>query len=113
MMRKSWKLLQDILSCIDDAEKVLTELQVGTFEQYLGSRPAQLATERLLSIIGEAVNRLTKQQAPVFLDNYKGIVDMRNHIVHSYDEVSPYLMWDSIQKDLPILRAEVEALLKQ
>jgi uncharacterized protein with HEPN domain len=32
-------------------------------------------------------------------------------LVHGYDEVKPQLVWDVVEVKLPVLRAELEALL--
>ena len=38
---------------------------------------------------------------------------MRNRIVHDYFEVDLEVVWQTVQKDLPALRKQIEALLPQ
>lgn len=65
-----------------------------------------------LIVIGEAANRLprditaTEQSIP-----WGDVIGMRNRIAHGYEDVRPKRIWDTIQNDLPPLRAAVERLL--
>lgn len=36
---------------------------------------------------------------------------MRNRIVHDYFEVDPDVVWQTVQRDLPALRAQIAQLL--
>lgn len=42
------------------------------------------------------------------LEDLKGIVRVRNRIVHGYVETSNEITWDTIQKDLPRLIIELK-----
>src|SRR5262249_11311565 len=41
------------------------------------------------------------------------IYGMRNRIVHDYFEVDLEVVWQTVQQDLPVLRKQIEELLKQ
>jgi len=38
---------------------------------------------------------------------------MRNRIVHDYFEIDLEVVWQTVQKDLPVLRKQIEPLLNQ
>lgn len=64
--------------------------------------------------IGEAVNSLSDE----FKEKYHELpwhkaVGLRNQIAHGYIDVKPDLVWDTIKKDLPILKKDIEDILKQ
>ncbi len=40
------------------------------------------------------------------------IVSLRNRLAHEYDDVSHDLLWLIIENDLPILKQEIEELLR-
>ena len=40
------------------------------------------------------------------------IVDTRNRIIHSYDNITEDIIWLIVIKHLPVLKKEVEELLK-
>ena len=65
-----------------------------------------------LEIIGEAVNRILKIDAKIQISNASKIVNLRNWVIHSYDNVDSILIWVIIQKDIPVLQLEVQNLLK-
>lgn len=69
--------------------------------------------ERQFEIIGEALSRLERLDPPTVsrITNYKRIIAFRNILVHGYADVDDRVVWDIIQKDLPILAREVKALL--
>ncbi len=45
------------------------------------------------------------------ITNARKVVDMRNKLVHGYDEVEDNVVWNVIVKHLPLLKTEVEKLL--
>lgn len=105
------KHLQDILTAIDE------------IEDFFGHRPKQYvdfysnlclrrAIERNIEIIGEAMNRILKQNHDIAITNSRKIVDARNYIIHGYDSLSPDLLWSMVINHLPKLREEVSLLLE-
>lgn len=60
--------------------------------------------EREIEIIGEAVNRILKIDAKIQISNARKIVNLRNWVIHSYDNVDSILIWVIIQKDIPVLQ---------
>lgn len=62
--------------------------------------------------MSEACTRLS----PEFKEKYSAIdfrpvTDMRNRLIHGYDEVNLDYVWDTIKGDLPILKKEIEKIL--
>jgi uncharacterized protein with HEPN domain len=45
------------------------------------------------------------------ITNARKIVNLRNWVIHSYDNVDSVIIWAILQKDLPLLETEVSALL--
>lgn len=79
------------------------------FEDLLGDRTMQWATDRSLNIIGEAagrISRATKDAHPNI--DWRRIVRLRNVVVRAYDEVVYARHWRAIQEDPPGLIAELE-----
>lgn len=72
----------------------------------------QLAIERLFEILGEAANRIPKE----YQINYPNIpwsqiIGMRNVIIHSYDKVDSEQLFLTIQRDLPMLKSELNKII--
>ena len=58
------------------------------------------------------MNRILKENANIQITSARSIVDTRNYVVHSYDNVINEIMWSIVMKHLPILKQEVEVLLR-
>ena len=104
------KLLTDILTAIKGIDEHLEGKRV--FEEYKANKTKRRAVERELEIIGEAVNNLLKINSSISVSFARLVVDLRNRIIHSYDNVNDTVIWKIIMKDIPILQQEVQELLK-
>jgi len=61
-----------------------------------------------LAIIGELVNKLKQENPNCVLTNAKQIIDFRNRLIHSYDNIDISIVWVILKRHLPILKEEVE-----
>ena len=68
--------------------------------------------ERELEIIGEATNKLLKIDANILITDARRIVNLRNLVIHAYDDVDTIVIWGILQSDLPELKKQVENLLE-
>ena len=110
MSDESNKYLTDILSSILSIENYIGEKK--DLNIYVANKMLRRAVERELEIIGEAVSKLKKIDAEVQLTNSRKIIDLRNKVIHSYDSVDDIIIWGIVIKYLPILKTEIEVLLK-
>ncbi len=105
---------QATLRQIQDAARRLQMICVGkTKERLLADWLATAALERFLEIVGEGVKRLPMDlRARHPSVPWKEIAGTRDHLSHGYDDVDYQVLWDAVQKDLPVLLATVEQMLK-
>jgi len=109
---------EKVLKCLYDIQLALIETDsfVATipndFEEYVRHPLIKRAVERNLEIIGEAVNRILKEDPNFPLENAKRIIGLRNQIIHGYDTVSDENIWAILKNQLPKLSQEVAGLLK-
>jgi uncharacterized protein with HEPN domain len=101
--------LLDIYQCIDEIFLFLGERR--DFIAYQSDLKTKKAVERNLEIIGEAVNRILKEEPNFVIDQAKSIIGTRNRIIHSYDNISDEVIWTIVVRDLPKLKAQVEQFL--
>jgi uncharacterized protein with HEPN domain len=111
MQPKTKGLLWDIG---DSARFILEETTEETFETYVSDRRLRQAVERNFEIIGEAARRLANFDPDIAnrLTDLPKVIAFRNVLAHGYDEVKDERVWTIIQDFLPILREEVEDLLR-
>lgn len=84
------------------------------FESYARDEKTSLAVERCFEIIGEALNRASKQD-PEMIDSigcHRQIISVRNILAHCYDTIEDKIVWGIIQESLPQLLSQVRVLLK-
>ena len=104
------KWLYDIRDAIDEIESYFEDFP-RDFNVYKSNTILKRAVERDLEIIGEAVNRIIRQNPSFPIGNAKRIVGLRNQIIHAYDNISDENVWAIITKHLPVLGAEVKELI--
>lgn len=110
MQPKTPKLLQDIR---DAAEFIREQTDGKTLEDYRASRLLRQAIERNFEVIGEAMNRVARNDAETAarISHHPQIIAFRNILIHGYDMIDDEQVWKIITEQLPILECEVEELL--
>ncbi len=105
------KNLFDILTSILSIDEHLQRKR--DYNLYITNLTIRRAVERELEIIGEAMSRVLNQKPDIKISYARIIVDLRNKVIHAYDAVNNDSIWKIIIKDIPILKEEVETLLKK
>jgi uncharacterized protein with HEPN domain len=112
MQLEAKKYLYDIQQA---AEQIAEFTASKRFEDYQGSAILCAAVERQFEIIGEAMARLIRLDETIAskITEYRRLVAFRNILIHGYENVDNRIVWDIVETKLPLLRREVEALLKE
>lgn len=92
MTTRSSKYLLDILSVIEEIEKLLEKVE-RNFVKFNTDFMAVRTAERELEIIGEALTKLIKEDPSLNIKDAKKIIALRNLIIHSYDSVDNEIIW--------------------
>ncbi len=111
MERSVSKILEDILNAILEIDSFF-DTRPKRYDVYLSDVCLRRAVERNITIIGEAMNRLLRVAPEVEITSARRIVDTRNYVIHGYDSITDDIMWGIVMRHLPLLREEVEKLLK-
>lgn len=107
----------EILTWLEDIDRSIVEIydflpEKRDFLLFQNDLKTRKAIERNIEIIGEALNRILKEDPTIQITNSRKIVDTRNRIIHGYDTVTADILWLIISKPLPTLHEEVRKLLK-
>ena len=79
---------------------------------FFASELIQGAVLRHLQTLGESIKRLSVTIRCQYPDvAWRGIVALRNVLVHDYLEVDLDEIWDIVEKDLPVLKNQVQTML--
>ena len=106
------KWLFDIKGAIDEIDSYFEKIPKD-FNQYKLNLVLKRAVERDLEIIGEAVNRILKYDPKFQIQNSKGIIGLRNQIIHAYDNISDENIWAIIVKHIPALKEEINSIIEK
>ena len=99
---------------IRDAIQNIIEYTVEGKESFFVDRKTQDAVVRNLEIIGEATKRLSASLKDDHSEvSWKPIAGMRDKLIHDYFGINLQLVWDVIERDLPVLRLKVSQLLEE
>jgi uncharacterized protein with HEPN domain len=106
------KHLEDVR---DAAAFVLEVAGKRSLEAYLDDRLLRQAVERNFEIIGEALNRLRRDDPGTAerIGDTPRIVAFRNILAHGYDAIDHEIVWHLIREELPGLLRLVEDLLAE
>ena len=105
--------LEDILESIARIDEYTNGKTFADYEQEAMLRDA---VERRFELIGEAMRSLDElkdDSTAGDITNYKRIIGFRVVLAHRPHRVENDLVWSFIEGELPILRKEVEALLRE
>lgn len=74
-----------------------------TYEDYINNLQLRLALVKLLEIIGEAATMLSDNVRQNFSDiEWRTLKAVRNILVHEYFGINYEIIWESIQRDIPL-----------
>jgi uncharacterized protein with HEPN domain len=96
---------------LDTARRVADKVRQVTRDQYDQDENLRLALTHLIQVIGEAASRVSRD----FCDAHPQIPwpavrGMRHKVVHDYLNVDEEIVWETAQRDIPLLITEIERI---
>jgi uncharacterized protein with HEPN domain len=107
---RAW--LWDVLQA---ADSIAQFVEGRGFADYVAELMLRSAVERQFEIVGEALNRLSREAPEIAarLPDLRRAIAMRNALIHGYREIDNATVWQTVHEDLPALRTGVAALLAE
>jgi len=99
-----------------DAAKKAVRMAAGRDRRDLESEndPLADALVRLISVIGEAGNKVNAETRSKFAEiPWPDVVGMRNRLIHSYFDINLDILWATVQDSLPSLIQRLEPALAE
>lgn len=79
---------------------------------FINAELIQRAVLRTLQTLGESIKRLSDNLKSKYPEvAWKGIVALRNVLVHDYLEIDLDEVWDIVALDIPVLKVQVQKML--
>lgn len=97
---------------LERSMKIIQFTQGMSESDFLNDEKTQSAVIRELEVIGEASKKIS--------DNYKNnhneipwklMAGMRDVLIHDYEGVDVFTIWDTIQNDVPVLIDQIQKIL--
>ncbi len=108
MSRDTRLFLDDIVESCDKIGRYTLGL---SFEQFRGSDLIVDAVTRNLELIGEASKAVPDEIRSRYSDvPWRKMTGLRDIVVHGYFRVEVQLLWDVAQRDVPVVRQKVAAI---
>ncbi|MBU4316269.1 MAG: DUF86 domain-containing protein [Proteobacteria bacterium] len=106
---------KNFIDVLQAAEEIKGFVKNMDFHTYSESTVTQRAVERNFEIIGEALNRIKKIDQDILeaITEHYRIIGFRNILIHGYDTVDEMIVWDAVEKHLPLLISEAQKLLNR
>jgi uncharacterized protein with HEPN domain len=108
--------IQKYLFDINEACELLIQFTAGkTFSDYSADPMLRSAVERQFEIIGEALAQLLRLDPSLRsrISDAGRIIAFRNRLIHGYSSVADDVVWGILEANLPSLRKEVAALMRE
>lgn len=103
--------LQHILDAINTIE--LSRVKYSTPEE-VNDPIIYYGFVKHVEIIGEAVYMLSKEFRDAHPEVEWDVIEgMRHVLVHGYYQIEPDQLWDTIDKDIPLLKPQIEKILDE
>jgi uncharacterized protein with HEPN domain len=101
------RLLKYLYDTLNAAEEIIIntgDLEVTTYQ----SSNIKWIVERGIEIISEALKRASVLEGNLPLTDLNKIFATRNKIAHEYDVIDPFMLYNIVQKNIPILINELK-----
>lgn len=104
--------LQHISKCISDLAEILRDVDADSFYRNSEKR---YAVERILEIIGEAVNKTSKETLAKSNQSipWRDIVDFRNLVSHEYFRVDYTMVYKLATEEVPKVKSAIDFLIAE
>lgn len=108
-MREDKLLLEDILKAINSIFEFSKNMN---YDEFCNDDKTVSAVIRKFEIIGEASKKINESFKSINPDiPFKEMSGMRDRLIHDYFGVDTNLVWETIQRNLPLLKQKItEAL---
>ncbi|MBK7128557.1 MAG: DUF86 domain-containing protein [Crocinitomicaceae bacterium] len=94
--------------------KIIAYTEIHSQSSFLKSEITQDAVIRQFEIIGEASKKLSSEFKKRYSDvPWSDMAGMRDKLIHDYVDVDIWIVWTTVEKDVPMLLKQLEGINNQ
>lgn len=98
---------------LEACDHIMEFIKDKNFENFNQSRLIQSAVIRELEIIGEATKNISEEIRNKFKNiPWKKIAGMKDKLTHGYFTVDLKEVWNTAERDIPILKKDIQEIIK-
>jgi uncharacterized protein with HEPN domain len=112
-------MLLEAKKCLFDIQRAVNLIAQFTasknFSDYQSEPMLRFAVERGLTIVGEALSKLSKLEPSLAtrIGEHHSIIAFRNILIHAYADVDDRIVWDIVETEVPALGRQVADLMHE
>ncbi|MBU4075980.1 MAG: DUF86 domain-containing protein [Euryarchaeota archaeon] len=101
-----------MLDILEAAKLAIQYIDEKTREEFFSNTQYQDAVIRRIEIIGEAARRISEETQAAYPEiPWSDLISMRNVMIHEYDDIDIWIVWETVKNDLPLLVDSLENIL--
>ena len=90
--------------------RIFTYTQKGK-DTFLNDEQIQDAVLRNFQVMGEAARRVSESSQQKYSEvPWSDLIGFRNVVIHDYAELDLERLWDTIEKDVPLLKQQIDCI---
>jgi uncharacterized protein with HEPN domain len=111
MIKDDIVYLNHIIDAISRIEEYVHGL---TYDDFIENYLIQDGVIRQIQVIGEATKKISYNTRGKYPDiPWKDIAGMRDKLIHDYFGIDLDAVWDTVEKDIPLLKDEIQTIIKE
>ena len=110
----SISILNLLLHIRDEVKFLCEEKNALSETDFMADGKTKRAFVRSIEIIGEASKNLPDEFKEKYKDiEWKEMARMRDRLIHHYFGVDYFIVWSTVQENIPQLKDQIEAIIKE